>query len=198
MEGIFAAQNGRVRAVALSGTGAPGITSGVLASLDAPAINAKGDIAFLATVRRGRETVEALLLSTRGRLQKIVAQGDAAPAGGTFAAFGPPTLDGKAPSRSPPRWRDVRCRAASSCGAPDRFTWCSARERHAHRWNLREVLGADRLQRPGHDRLSRPAQGRAGRRRDLCRGGWTPTCRGAAGDPAPVAAASRTSDCGPP
>jgi hypothetical protein len=93
VEGIFAAQNGRVRAVALSGTGAPGIASGVLASLDVPAINAKGDIAFLATIRRGRETMEALLLSTRGRLQKIVAQGDAAPAGGTFAAFGTPTLN---------------------------------------------------------------------------------------------------------
>ena len=93
VEGIFAAQGGRLRAVALSGAAAPGIASGVLAALDAPTINAKGDIAFLATVRRGRETLEALVLSTRGRLQKIVVQGDPAPAGGTFAAFGPPTLN---------------------------------------------------------------------------------------------------------
>jgi hypothetical protein len=93
VEGIFAAQGGRLRAVALSGAAAPGIASGVLAALDAPTINAKGDIAFLATVRRGRETLEALVLSTRGRLQKIVIQGDPAPAGGTFAAFGPPTLN---------------------------------------------------------------------------------------------------------
>jgi hypothetical protein len=93
VEGIFAAQNGRVRPVALSGGAAPGMASGVLASLDAPAINAKGEIAFLATVRRGRETVEVVLLHTRGRLQKIVAQGDPAPAGGAFAAFGPPALN---------------------------------------------------------------------------------------------------------
>ena len=92
VEGIFAAQNGRVRPVALSGAAAPGIASGVLAALDAPTINAKGDIAFLATVRRGRESIEALLMSSRGQLQKIVAQGDAAPAGGTFAGFGPPAF----------------------------------------------------------------------------------------------------------
>ena len=93
VEGIFVAQNGRVRPVALSGAAAPGIASGVLASLDAPTINAKGDIAFLATVRRGRESLEAVWLSSRGQLQKIVAQGDAAPAGGTFAGFGPPSLN---------------------------------------------------------------------------------------------------------
>jgi hypothetical protein len=93
VEGIFVAQNGRVRAVALSGAAAPGIASGVVAALDAPAINGKGDIAFLASVRRGRESLDAILLSTRGQLRKIVAQGDPAPAGGTFAAFGPPTLN---------------------------------------------------------------------------------------------------------
>jgi hypothetical protein len=65
----------------------------VLASLDAPAVNAKGDVAFLATVRRGRENLEAVLVSTRGQLQKIVAQGDPAPAGGAFAGFGPPALN---------------------------------------------------------------------------------------------------------
>src|SRR5207244_838517 len=59
----------------------------------APAINARGDVAFLATVRRGRESTEALLLATRGQLQKIVAQGDPAPAGGTFAGFGPPAIN---------------------------------------------------------------------------------------------------------
>jgi hypothetical protein len=93
VEGIFAAQNGRVRAVALSGAAVPGMASGVLAALDAPAINARGDVVFLATVRRGRESLEAILLSTRGQLKKLVAQGDAAPAGGTFAGFGPPTLN---------------------------------------------------------------------------------------------------------
>src|SRR6185295_1765195 len=72
VEGLFAAQGGRLR-------------SGVLANLDAPSINARGDVAFLATVRRGRETVEAVFVSVRGQIQKIVAQGEPAPAGGTFA-----------------------------------------------------------------------------------------------------------------
>jgi len=93
VEGLFAAQSGRLRAVALSGAPAPGLPSGVLASLDAPSINARGDVAFLATVRRGRETIEAVFVSARGQLQKIVAQGDPAPAGGSFAAFGPPVIN---------------------------------------------------------------------------------------------------------
>ena len=34
-----------------------------------------------------------MLLSVRGQLQKVVAQGDAAPAGGAFAAFGSPSVN---------------------------------------------------------------------------------------------------------
>jgi hypothetical protein len=41
--------------VALAGAQAPG-NAGVLAAFDAPAINARGDIVFLAGLRRGRET----------------------------------------------------------------------------------------------------------------------------------------------
>src|SRR5262249_11151121 len=51
-----------------------------------------GDAAFLATVRRGRETVEAIYLKATGRLRKVVAQDDPAPAGGSFSGFGPPVL----------------------------------------------------------------------------------------------------------
>jgi hypothetical protein len=61
--------------------------------VDAPGINARGDVVFLATIRRGRETTEAILASTGGVLRKVVAQGDPAPAGGAFAAFGPPALN---------------------------------------------------------------------------------------------------------
>ena len=93
VDGMFTARNGGIRPVALSGAAAPGVASGTLAGMDAPVINARGEIAFLATVRRGRESMEALLLSTRGQLQKIVAQGDPAPAGGTFAGFGPPAIN---------------------------------------------------------------------------------------------------------
>jgi len=95
VEGIFAASRGRLQAIALAGTDAPGFPSGTLANLDAPSLNDRGDIAFLATVRRGRETVEAIYLRTGGKLQKVVGQGDAAPAGGTFAGFGPPSLNNR-------------------------------------------------------------------------------------------------------
>ena len=90
VEGIFAWSAGRVRPVALTGNPAPGMASSVLAGLDSPAVNARGDIVFLATIRRGRESLDAILLSAGGALRKVVAQGDPAPAGGTFAAFGPP------------------------------------------------------------------------------------------------------------
>ncbi len=91
VEGLFISRNGTVRPVALTGAQAPG-NAGVIAALDAPSVNARGDIAFLASLRRGRETAEAVLIASGGRLRKVVASGDAAPAGGTFAAFGPPTI----------------------------------------------------------------------------------------------------------
>jgi len=92
VEGLFVARNGNVRPVALAGAQAPG-NAGVLAAFDAPAINARGDIVFLAGLRRGRETSEAVLIASGGRLRKVVAQGDPAPSGGSFAAFGPPIID---------------------------------------------------------------------------------------------------------
>lgn len=95
VEGIFTWSNGRVRPIAMTGTPAPGIPSSVLAGVDTPAINAKGDVVFLATARRGRETSEAIFISSGGALRKVVAQGDPAPAGGTFAAFGPPAINAR-------------------------------------------------------------------------------------------------------
>ena len=93
VEGIFAWSAGRLRPVALTGAPAPGIPSGVLAGLDSPALNARGDIVFLASVRRGRESGDAIIASVGGTLRKVVAQGDPTPAGGTFAAFGPPVVN---------------------------------------------------------------------------------------------------------
>jgi hypothetical protein len=92
VEGVFVAEGARRRTVALSGGAAVGLSSGTFASLDAPALNDRGDVAFLATVRRGRETIDAIYLHTGGALKKLVAQGDPAPAGGTFALFGVPVL----------------------------------------------------------------------------------------------------------
>jgi hypothetical protein len=93
VEGIFVSSRGTLRAVAVAGEPAPGIPSGTFANLDFPALNDRGDVAFLATVRRGRETVEAIHVRTGGRVRKVVSQEDPAPAGGTFAAFGAPALN---------------------------------------------------------------------------------------------------------
>jgi hypothetical protein len=93
VEGIFTWSAGRLRAVVTTGTPAPGMPSSVVASVDTPAINAGGEVVFLATLRRGRESIEAILASRGGVLRKVVAQGDPAPAGGAFAAFGPPAVN---------------------------------------------------------------------------------------------------------
>jgi hypothetical protein len=93
VEGIFTWSAGRLRAIATTGTPVPGMPSTVLAGVDAPTINARGDVVFLATVRRGRESSEAILASRGGVLRKVVAQGDPAPAGGIFATFGSPALN---------------------------------------------------------------------------------------------------------
>ena len=61
----------------LSGQPAPGVHSGTVAGLGAPALNARGDVAFLATVQRGRDTVDAIYLSTGGRLRKVAQRGKA-------------------------------------------------------------------------------------------------------------------------
>ncbi|HYB44673.1 MAG TPA: choice-of-anchor tandem repeat NxxGxxAF-containing protein [Candidatus Methylomirabilis sp.] len=93
VEGIFVSSRGALTAVAVAGQPAPGISSGTFANLDFPALNDRGDVAFLATVRRGRETVEAIYLRAGDRLRKVVAQEDPAPAGGSFAGFGAPALN---------------------------------------------------------------------------------------------------------
>ncbi len=93
VEGIFLSSRGRLRALAVAGEPAPGIPSGTFANLDFPALNDRGDVAFLATVRRGRETIEAIHVRTGGGVRKVVSQEDPAPAGGTFTAFGAPALN---------------------------------------------------------------------------------------------------------
>jgi hypothetical protein len=95
VEGVFVSVRGKLRAVVTTGAAAPGVASATFASVDSPALNDRGDIAFLATLRRGRETVEAIYLSRGGRLQKVVTQGDPAPAGGTFAGFSVPAINAK-------------------------------------------------------------------------------------------------------
>src|SRR5260221_6076659 len=87
-EGIFLAAEGRVKAIALSGTDAPGVRNGTFVDFDAPVLNNRDDIAFVGTVRRGRETLQVLYLYSGGVLRKLVAGGDPAPRGGNFYRLG--------------------------------------------------------------------------------------------------------------
>ena len=94
-EGVFLAAEGTLKAIALSGADAPGVPTGTFVEFDAPAINNWDEIAFVATVRRGRETLEALYLYTAGKLRKLVVEGDPTPRGGTFDKFGVPSINNK-------------------------------------------------------------------------------------------------------
>jgi hypothetical protein len=92
-EGVFLARDGRVEVIALSGGDAPGVPSGTFAEFDAPALNNRDDVVFVATVRHGRETLQVLYLLANGKLRKLLAAGDPAPRGGVFDKFGVPALN---------------------------------------------------------------------------------------------------------
>src|SRR5438034_5705013 len=114
VEGIFLRNARGLRPVVVTGGGAPGLPSGTIAAVDAPALNDRDDVAFLASVRRGRDVVEAVYAVVGGRLTKVVAQGDPAPAGGTFARFGPPAINNRRRVAFA-RWsKAARCRAGCS------------------------------------------------------------------------------------
>src|SRR5260370_18980874 len=94
-EGIFLAADDRLKAIALSGTDAPGVQNGTFVEFDAPVLNNRDEIAFVGTVRRGRETLQVLYLYSGGVLRKLVAGGDPAPRGGAFDPFGLPVINNK-------------------------------------------------------------------------------------------------------
>ena len=94
-EGIFLAADGSLKAIALSGADAPGVQNGTFVEFDAPVLNNRDEIAFVGTVRRGRETLQVLYLYSGGVLRKLVAGGDPAPHGGSFDRFGLPAINNK-------------------------------------------------------------------------------------------------------
>ena len=96
-EGVFLASGGRLTTIALSGNDAPGIPNGTFAEFDSPTIDNWNDVAFVATVRRGRETLQALYLYAGGKLRKLVAEGDRLPPPqrGAFEKFGVPAINNK-------------------------------------------------------------------------------------------------------
>jgi hypothetical protein len=89
---MFVAAGGKLQTVALAGAAAPDIAGASFTSFDWPALDDAGNLAFLATVRRGRGSSDAIFLY-RGELRRLVAAGDEAPGGGVFAGLGAPAMN---------------------------------------------------------------------------------------------------------
>jgi hypothetical protein len=93
-EGVFLAGADRLRAIALAGDDAPGVPAGVLVGFDAPALNNNDELAFVASVRRGRDLLDVLYFWNGQRLQRLVAEGDRLlRIGGTMDKIGEPALN---------------------------------------------------------------------------------------------------------
>jgi hypothetical protein len=93
-EGLFLATEDGIRVIALAGDDAPGVPAGVLIGFSSPALNDNDEVAFVATVRRGRETVDVLYFWNGRRLQRLVAQGELLlRIGGTMDKIGEPALN---------------------------------------------------------------------------------------------------------
>ena len=93
-EGVFLASADGLRAIALAGDDAPGLPAGVLVGFDAPALNDNDELAFVASVRRGRDLLDVLYFWNGQRLQRLVAEGDRLlRIGGTMDKIGEPALN---------------------------------------------------------------------------------------------------------
>jgi hypothetical protein len=93
-EGVFLAAADRLRTIALAGDDAPGVPAGVLVGFDAPALNDNDELAFVASVRRGRDLLDVLYFWNGQRLQRLVAEGDRLlRMGGTMDKIGEPALN---------------------------------------------------------------------------------------------------------
>ena len=93
-EGIFLTGADGLQTIALAGEDAPGIPAGVLVGFDPPALNDNDELAFVATVRRGRDLLDVLYFWNGLRLQRVVAEGDRLlRIGGTMDKIGEPALN---------------------------------------------------------------------------------------------------------
>jgi hypothetical protein len=98
---VFLASEGKLRTIAASGMKAPVILGGigVFAEFEAVSLNSRGDVAFLAWVRHGRETIEVVYVARKvgavHQLTKVAATGEPAPGGGFFTGFGAPVVNDK-------------------------------------------------------------------------------------------------------
>jgi hypothetical protein len=93
-EGILLAREAGLQPIALAGDDAPGVPAGVLIGFNAPALNDNDELAFVATVRRGHETLDVLYFWNGRRLQRLVAEGELLlRIGGTMDKIGDPALN---------------------------------------------------------------------------------------------------------
>jgi hypothetical protein len=93
-EGVFLAGEDGLQVIALAGDDAPGIAAGVLVGFNAPALNDNDELAFVATVRRGRDLLDVLYFWNGRRLQRLVAEGELLlRIGGTMDKVGEPALN---------------------------------------------------------------------------------------------------------
>lgn len=93
-EGVFLASDGELHVIALADDDAPGIPGGVLVGFDTPALNDNDELAFVATVRRGRDTLHVLYFWNGRRLQRLVAEGELLlRIGGVMDGIGVPALN---------------------------------------------------------------------------------------------------------
>ena len=93
-DGVFLVGSAGLRAIALAGEDAPGVPAGVLVGFDAPSLNDNDELAFVASVRRGRDTLDVLYFWNGQRLQRVVAEGDRLlRIGGTMDKIGGPSLN---------------------------------------------------------------------------------------------------------
>jgi hypothetical protein len=93
-EGVFLAGDEGLAEIALAGDEAPGVPLGVLVGFDTPALNDADELAFVASVRRGRDTLDVLYFWNGRRLQRLVAEGELLlRIGGTMDKIGEPALN---------------------------------------------------------------------------------------------------------
>jgi hypothetical protein len=93
-EGIFLTSTEGLRVIALAGDDAPGIPTGILVGFNAPALNDNDELAFVANVRRGHDTLDVLYFWNGTRLQRVIAEGDRLlRIGGTMDKIGEPALN---------------------------------------------------------------------------------------------------------
>jgi hypothetical protein len=93
-EGVFIAGADGLQTIALAGDDAPGMPGGVLVGFDAPSLNDNDELAFVASVRRGRDTLDVLYFWSGRRLQRVAAEGDRLlRIGGTMDKIGGPALN---------------------------------------------------------------------------------------------------------